>query len=346
MSTLFVDGLLSLFVYSHTHVSSFVLLVECASSSPQPEKKWGACGPGYGSCGKNNCCSQYGYCGISDAYCGDGCQSGYGACASDIPLISHFQEGVGSGGRFTKVLVRSDSITMNMQAQEPYNNGPVSVASIMDAISSVCPRDGCYQASTNIEASTFQPGQQTPGSSTFPYCDSELDKSSCGYYTGTYDVPYSSCTFTVTEQFDSRNLQTGDVLRAALRVTLENTYAAAPQQSGLNRCTRWMYLCFIPLPWACSDCQSTAVVDAYMMPKGVSINIYTDEGADAGLLTLDVSCPSVDDAALCADNSGKYTGIAGALIALIGAIPGVGTAIAVSAAVAGAVLGSVSVVCG
>lgn len=27
-----------------------------------------------------NCCSQYGYCGDSDAYCGKGCQSGFGEC--------------------------------------------------------------------------------------------------------------------------------------------------------------------------------------------------------------------------------------------------------------------------
>ncbi|KAH9433433.1 hypothetical protein MCOR02_005480 [Pyricularia oryzae] len=27
-----------------------------------------------------NCCSQYSYCGSSDAYCGTGCQSGYGTC--------------------------------------------------------------------------------------------------------------------------------------------------------------------------------------------------------------------------------------------------------------------------
>ena len=29
------------------------------------------------NCGLGSCCSQYGYCGDSDAYCGKGCQSGY-----------------------------------------------------------------------------------------------------------------------------------------------------------------------------------------------------------------------------------------------------------------------------
>jgi hypothetical protein len=43
-----------------------------------------------GECGNNgmtclgsysgNCCSQYGYCGNSDAYCGEGCQAGFGEC--------------------------------------------------------------------------------------------------------------------------------------------------------------------------------------------------------------------------------------------------------------------------
>ncbi|ORX83434.1 glycoside hydrolase/deacetylase [Anaeromyces robustus] len=38
------------------------------------------CGPGYGSCPSNYCCSQYGYCGTDEAYCGKGCQVNYGIC--------------------------------------------------------------------------------------------------------------------------------------------------------------------------------------------------------------------------------------------------------------------------
>jgi len=40
----------------------------------------GKCGSGFGSCAKNECCSQYGYCGTSDEYCGYGCQSEFGRC--------------------------------------------------------------------------------------------------------------------------------------------------------------------------------------------------------------------------------------------------------------------------
>ena len=39
------------------------------------------CGPTVGvSCGGSQCCSQFGYCGVTDAYCGSGCQPGYGIC--------------------------------------------------------------------------------------------------------------------------------------------------------------------------------------------------------------------------------------------------------------------------
>ncbi len=46
------------------------------------------CGPGMSSCSGNNCCSRYGWCGTSAAYCGTGCQSGFGICAAGNPSSS------------------------------------------------------------------------------------------------------------------------------------------------------------------------------------------------------------------------------------------------------------------
>jgi chitinase len=45
----------------------------------------GSCGTGtsftcLGAASNNTCCSQYGYCGNTEAYCGTGCQSSYGVC--------------------------------------------------------------------------------------------------------------------------------------------------------------------------------------------------------------------------------------------------------------------------
>ncbi|KAI1772000.1 carbohydrate-binding module family 18 protein [Hypoxylon cercidicola] len=41
------------------------------------------CGTAYGTqCPSGQCCSQYGYCGAGSAYCGTGCQSGYGTCTA------------------------------------------------------------------------------------------------------------------------------------------------------------------------------------------------------------------------------------------------------------------------
>ncbi|OAL45803.1 hypothetical protein IQ07DRAFT_683728 [Pyrenochaeta sp. DS3sAY3a] len=40
------------------------------------------CGPSAGNqkCGGTKCCSQYGWCGTTDAYCATGCQTGFGTC--------------------------------------------------------------------------------------------------------------------------------------------------------------------------------------------------------------------------------------------------------------------------
>ncbi|KAK7527912.1 uncharacterized protein IWZ02DRAFT_352448, partial [Phyllosticta citriasiana] len=51
------------------------------SGIPFPD---GACGPTYGgqTCANSTCCSEWGFCGIGDGYCGAGCQAAYGKCNS------------------------------------------------------------------------------------------------------------------------------------------------------------------------------------------------------------------------------------------------------------------------
>ncbi|KAG4087054.1 coth protein-domain-containing protein [Neocallimastix lanati (nom. inval.)] len=46
------------------------------------------CGPDYGVCPKGKCCSRYGYCGNTVAYCGKGCQSEFGECTNDDNNVS------------------------------------------------------------------------------------------------------------------------------------------------------------------------------------------------------------------------------------------------------------------
>ena len=41
----------------------------------------GKCGPG-DTCGPGYCCSQWGYCGTTQDYCGAGCQPQYGTCGA------------------------------------------------------------------------------------------------------------------------------------------------------------------------------------------------------------------------------------------------------------------------
>ena len=58
------------------------------STKPLSTSTNGKCGPDYGVCPNNNCCSKYGYCGTSTAYCGTGCQSEFGKCSTeDLPKV-------------------------------------------------------------------------------------------------------------------------------------------------------------------------------------------------------------------------------------------------------------------
>ena len=54
---------------------SLGLSIDCSAYDNYKE-----CGPGYGYCHDNKCCSQYGYCGTSASHCGTGCQLNYGIC--------------------------------------------------------------------------------------------------------------------------------------------------------------------------------------------------------------------------------------------------------------------------
>ena len=66
------------------------------------------CGETYGKCDAGECCSQYGWCGITEEHCGTGCQKEYGDCNSD----NQFEPGVGkiewAGFRFSEGGVKSE----------------------------------------------------------------------------------------------------------------------------------------------------------------------------------------------------------------------------------------------
>jgi hypothetical protein len=58
-------------------ITLFLLVVVAMSNIVMAQN----CGPTVGtSCGSTQCCSQYGYCGVTDAYCGAGCLPAYGIC--------------------------------------------------------------------------------------------------------------------------------------------------------------------------------------------------------------------------------------------------------------------------
>jgi len=63
--------------------------------------KYCKCGPDNGNlaCQENECCSQHGFCGVTDEYCGIGCKSGFGICNSNDSNITPNTSPDGACGR-------------------------------------------------------------------------------------------------------------------------------------------------------------------------------------------------------------------------------------------------------
>ncbi len=58
------------------------------SSIPITTSVDGKCGEDYGTCPSGQCCSKYGWCGKTDAYCSEGCQSKFGDCRGTITTVT------------------------------------------------------------------------------------------------------------------------------------------------------------------------------------------------------------------------------------------------------------------
>ncbi|XP_021751030.1 endochitinase EP3-like [Chenopodium quinoa] len=111
-------------------IFAILVVVTCMSSYLVVAQNCG-CGPGV-------CCSQWGYCGNDDAYCGEGCREG--PCFSTNPTPS------GGGGSI------SDLVT------DAFFNG------IIDQASSSCAGKNFYSRSSFLDALSFYPEFGTGGS--------------------------------------------------------------------------------------------------------------------------------------------------------------------------------------
>ncbi|KAG7150819.1 Endochitinase 2 like protein [Verticillium longisporum] len=58
------------------------------SPSATPVGEAPNCGPSKGVCSGGECCSQYNYCGLTEAHCGSGCQGLFGHCGTQPAAIS------------------------------------------------------------------------------------------------------------------------------------------------------------------------------------------------------------------------------------------------------------------
>ncbi|KAF9142413.1 hypothetical protein BG015_000910 [Linnemannia schmuckeri] len=63
----------------HRSTTTLIAIILCCLGLLSLVAAQAQCGPGLGSCTDGNCCSQAGFCGAGELYCGAGCQAGFGA---------------------------------------------------------------------------------------------------------------------------------------------------------------------------------------------------------------------------------------------------------------------------
>ncbi|OUM65878.1 carbohydrate-binding module family 18 protein [Piromyces sp. E2] len=80
-------------IHAPSNNKGMVNIINSPPSTPEVinEDRKSRCGPGVGSCSPGDCCSEYGWCGITTGHCGAGCQYEFGRCdgnQSDVPDVN------------------------------------------------------------------------------------------------------------------------------------------------------------------------------------------------------------------------------------------------------------------
>ncbi|KAF9085909.1 hypothetical protein BGX29_001005 [Mortierella sp. GBA35] len=70
------------------HRTTLISVIVCCLGLLSIVAAQAQCGPGLGSCTGTHCCSVNGFCGDGLAYCGSGCQTGFGAPCGEVPVPS------------------------------------------------------------------------------------------------------------------------------------------------------------------------------------------------------------------------------------------------------------------
>jgi len=163
------------------HCNSFPSKTTSKTSKVSPSSSSsGRCGVEYGICKNNKCCSKYGYCGTTDEYCGDGCQSAFGNCNNSPSKTT------------SKTSKISPSSSSSGRCGVEYgickNNKCCSKYGYCGTTDEYC-GTGCqsgYGRCNNINTSTTKPSQTTPPAtrrcgSGYGFCDSGECCSEDGY---------------------------------------------------------------------------------------------------------------------------------------------------------------------
>ncbi|KAL8387889.1 hypothetical protein RB595_009601 [Gaeumannomyces hyphopodioides] len=120
----------------------------------------GNCGNGVTCLGfaGGSCCSQYGWCGAGDGYCGDGCQSAFGTCANSPAVSPHSSLSVDGGAVSSTASSSPSSSSSSSSPPSP----PPSSSSFSSSSSSSSPSSSSPSSSS---PSSSSPSSSSPSSS-------------------------------------------------------------------------------------------------------------------------------------------------------------------------------------
>lgn len=142
MKSIFVLSLAALAVaapHAHRHVHSVIrpayLAGRAAGTTMNVDLLTGQCGgsSGYG-CASGFCCSQYGYCGTDDSYCGAGCQSQFGTCNNGNSTGGAAASGTGAASTSSPAAASSAApATSSAPAQTTFATSTAGASSVSSA---------------------------------------------------------------------------------------------------------------------------------------------------------------------------------------------------------------------
>jgi len=117
-------------------LSILIFLASLTNAAPAPLRLPGQCGLNLGSCSTNYCCSQYGWCGTTAAYCSIGCQPLFGKCSVSVPTTTTTTSSITSSVAMTTSSVATTIVAVPSSL-------PISTTGQCSQVFGMCPDNLC-----------------------------------------------------------------------------------------------------------------------------------------------------------------------------------------------------------